>query len=186
MIEDQDLADVVRERWDRIAEKIPGRFHPRETPRPTTSPSYSGCVPIGTGIATPSGIKPVQELRRGDLVYSFRLSGPIERVTARVEAVHTLREAKCVRLNQHWLITPHQELWSGTRWIRACDLRPGDTVMDYEARYQVLHTIDTVHGYFEVFDLTVDETSHNYLANGLLCHNKLPAWYLERSIYSRL
>jgi intein/homing endonuclease len=52
-------------------------------------------------------------------------------------------------------------------------------VMDYEARYQVLHTIDTVRGYFEVFDLTVDETSHNYLANGLLCHNKLPAWYLE-------
>jgi hypothetical protein len=186
MLADQDLADVVRERWDRIVEHIPKELRPRKTPRPTASPGGSGCVPIGTAIATPSGIRPVQELRRGDLVYSFRLAESFERVTARVEAIHTLRETACVCLNQHWLMTPHQEVWSGTRWMRACDLRPGDTVMDSEARCQLLHTIDTVRGYFEVFDLTVDERSHNYLANGLVCHNKLSAEYLDEIILRRL
>ena len=35
-----------------------------------------------------------------------------------------------------------------------------------------INEIETVEDYFEVFDLVTDDPSHNYIANGLLVHNK--------------
>jgi hypothetical protein len=33
-------------------------------------------------------------------------------------------------------------------------------------------TVNSVHGYFEIYDLAVSGADHNYLANGIPCHNK--------------
>jgi len=35
--------------------------------------------------------------------------------------------------------------------------------------------VSNITGYFEIFDLTIDHPCHNYVANGLVCHNKTPA-----------
>jgi intein/homing endonuclease len=32
--------------------------------------------------------------------------------------------------------------------------------------------IETVEDYFEVYDISTDHPTHNYVANGLLVHNK--------------
>jgi hypothetical protein len=47
-------------------------------------------------------------------------------------------------------------------------------VTDHSGESQRVVDVMRVHGYFEVFDLAVEDESHNYAANGLLCHDKAP------------
>jgi hypothetical protein len=42
-----------------------GKSGPKESPPP---PCHPGCFPAGTAVATPGGPRPIESLRRGDLV----------------------------------------------------------------------------------------------------------------------
>jgi hypothetical protein len=165
MASDGDLALVSIERKEKLRDTIPSQYWP--TPR-----SGGGCVPIGTVIDTPHGPRRVEELRAGDEILSVRLSAKPEHVKAKVAAIVTSRNARCIRLNNVWSITPGQPLRTSNGWVRADALRPGDSVMDRHCAIVAITDVMTIEGYFEIFDVTVDDTCHNYVANGLLCHNK--------------
>ncbi len=70
------------------------------------------------------------------------------------------------------MVTPSQPVHTRLGWIEAYRVKKGECVTDGEGKPVPIAEIVEVADYFEVFDLSVDHESHNYAANGLLCHNK--------------
>ena len=124
-------------------------------------------------IETPEGERPVESLRPDDALISLRLVEKVRSVRATIAAIATSRSPRCLRLNQSWLVTPTQLVRSPTKWVEAHSIRPGDWIMDCQGTLIRINKVETVEDYFEVFDLAIDDPSHNYLANGLLVHNKM-------------
>lgn len=166
---DADLALVCKERRKKIPKSIPvsGR-------RNSKQPFPTGCVPLGSLIDTPTGVCPVEHLRAGHYVVALKQGEQNFRVSARINAIFTSRSSRCMRLNRTWLVTPSQPVHKTDGWLTALELKKGDSVTDRNGLLQPLVELETMHGYFEVFDLAVDDACHNYVANGLLCHNKAP------------
>ena len=168
MVNDGDLILVRKERRDILQKTIP------VTHWPTSTGGGGGCVPRGTMVATPEGKRPVESLRIGHTVISLRLEEKVTPVRAVINSVVTSRSPCCFQLNHTLLVTPKQPLRNTTGWIEAADLRLGDKVMNHQGMFVLITEITEIEDYFEVFDLTIDTPDHNYLANGLLCHNKMP------------
>jgi hypothetical protein len=165
---DRDL-DLVREkRWETLRQAIPDSSWP-------TSSSGGGCVPMGTFIDTPDGKCLVEHLRPGDNVMSLRLGSACERVRTTVVAVATTQSTRCIQVNDRWLVTPSQPVRTSTGWVEAAALRKGARVMDGYGALVPIVELEILDDSFEVFDLTIDDPCHNYVANGLLCHNKMRA-----------
>jgi hypothetical protein len=170
MATDPDLALVRKTRRKVLQQTIP--FTRRRENRGGAGDSF--CVPRGTLIETPQGKRPVENLLPGDALISLRLAEKVRPVRATIAAIATSRKARCLRLNQSWLVTPTQPVRSPTKWVEAHSIRLGDWIMDGQGMLIRINEIETVEDYFEVFDLVTDDPSHNYIANGLLVHNKLP------------
>jgi hypothetical protein len=164
MASDGDLVLVRTERITRLKQAIPSSYWP-------TPGSGGGCVPAGTEIDTPHGPRFVEELRPGDAIFSVQLTAKPERVEATVAAVVTSRSTCCIRLNHTWSATPGQRVRASDGWVRVGALKEGDRVMNRLGALVDITNIATIEGYFEIFDLTIDGPWHNYVANGLLCHN---------------
>jgi hypothetical protein len=54
-------------------------------------------------------------------------------------------------------------------------IKKGDTIINGLGTLVSVSEIEMLDESFEVFDITVDNPCHNYVANGLLCHNKVMA-----------
>ena len=57
-------------------------------------------------------------------------------------------------------------------WVEARLLKEGNAVMDGYGVLNPIVEIVTINKNMRVFDLTIADPHHNYVANGLLCHNK--------------
>lgn len=177
MANDRDLSLVCSERGTNLRKAMPderGTNLRKAIPNSywPTRGGGGGCVPLGTFIDTPNGKCLVERLRPGDDVVSLRLGSANERVKATVVAVATERSVRCIQLNQSWLVTPSQPVRISTGWVEAALLKKGDRVMDGYGALVSIFALEILERYFEVFDLTIDDPCHNYVANGLLCHNK--------------
>jgi hypothetical protein len=165
MVSDGDLALVLSKRRGKLEEAIPYSLWP-------TQSSGGGCVPSGTYIDTPDGKCLVERLRPGDDVVSLRLGSAYERVRATVVDVATTRSTHCIQFNNRWLVTPSQPVRTSTGWVEAAALKKGNRVMDGYGTLVPIAELEVVENSVEVFDLTINDPCHNYVANGLLCHNK--------------
>jgi len=181
---DLDLALVLTERRKMIPSAIRERVK-AETKRPSKSDAVSevpvrssrssfGCVSRGSLIETPAGLCPIEQIGIGDQLFSLGLEDSTGRVTAKVLAISASRSPTLLRINKSWHVTPSQPVRTPEGWIEAANLRKGISVTIKDGEQTPIVEIDILEGYFEVFDLTVDDPSHNYFAEGLLCHNKVP------------
>jgi len=168
MATDGDLSFVVQNRKQELKAVIPAAHWPSRG-------SGGGCVPLGTRIDTPDGACPVENLRSGDAILSLRLGPAPESVPAKVQAVATSRTSRCIRLNRSWLATAGQRIRSSDGWVRVGSLKTGDRVFDGQGALVDVVNVEVIEGYFETFDLTIDDPCHNYVADGLLCHNNPPS-----------
>lgn len=173
---DGDLWCVLSEKRDSIMEKIPKDLQSALSSAKLPNNQHrrgSGCVLLGTTIQTPMGSIPVEELREGDKILSLNLGGLSGTIVTRVAQVHTSREPRCIRLNRWFVCTPTQPLYAYPNgWVQAIDLSPGMCILDWKLKYQPITHVEQIEGYFEVFNLTTDHPSHNYVAYGLVCRNK--------------
>jgi hypothetical protein len=166
MAHDRDLAIVRAERRQTLEKEIPKEYWP-------TLRGGSGCVPSGAAIDTPQGCRKVEHLRPGDEVFSLRVGSINERITTRIVAVFGGRGSHCIKLNKGWLVTSTQPVRTAARWVEAGALRTGDRVMDGSGTLILISNLEIIEGSFDVFDISTDDPCHNYIANGLLCHNKM-------------
>ncbi len=165
MEHDHDLQLLRSERNEQLHEAIPKEYWPVPGKR-------SSCVPSGSLIDTPQGQRAVEHLRPGDEVLSIRLRTGNDRVRAKITHVATSTSTRCIRMNQSWLVTPGQPVRTATEWVPAGAIKLGDRVMNGDGILVRIRSLEAVEGLFEVFDLSVDDVHENYVANGLLCHNK--------------
>jgi hypothetical protein len=173
MASDNDLAVVCQERRLQLEGAIPKELWPESS---SSGGSGSGCLPRGALIDTPEGWKPIEWLRRGDLIWSLRLSTTATRVTSRVAAVFASRATHCIRVNGKALLTPTQPVRKTTEWVEAGALTSDDILLDGRGEPTPVSNLEIVGSYFEIYEMMTDDSSHNFVANGILCHNKKPYW----------
>lgn len=132
----------------------------------------SGCIPRGTMVQTPRGNRPVESLRPGDKLISLELNENCDAVTTGIAALTSWRSPQCLRFNQDWLLTPTQPVRKPDGWVEARLVSAGDYILNGQGELVHIDHIETVEDYFEVYDISTNHPTHNYVANGLLVHNK--------------
>ncbi|MEM7156571.1 MAG: Hint domain-containing protein [Myxococcota bacterium] len=142
----------------------------------------TSCVAEGARVATPSGLRAIETLAVGDLVWAVD-PGSGERHATRVTAIRTAtRECLTLQLGSTSLVcTPDHPVYvaeTGT-YLPAVSFLEGkaETMLRVNeqgtevVRVQAVRTDAGVH---RVFDITVESELHNFVANGVLVHNKSP------------
>jgi len=148
------------------------------------------CFVAGTRVATPGGPRPIDGLKRGDVVWAWSAAEGA-RVQRRVEAVHrTLGQVVCrVEVGDRVIpgVTPEHPFFhvDAGEFVAFRDL-PTDalllTVVEGEpvsARISELQITEHLEPCVIVYNLTVEGPEHTYFAEGVLVHNKdsLPPTY---------
>jgi hypothetical protein len=156
-----------------------------------------GCFPAGSLVETPHGPRPIEELRPGDIIFSFdslNRRRVRERVLAkrehRANRILTIYFQDCGSLRT----TKAHSFLVGARWKKATDLRQGDKISRV---FEDTVTAVTVDGFAlsddleAVYNLTTSGP-HNFLVFGFVAHNftyfrgsRIAYWRLRTSL-SRL
>ncbi len=140
------------------------------------------CIAEGTMIRVPSGLVPIESLRVGDLVYALDLSTHRLVKTSITEIRSAKRECIAAGLGggdslrctpTHPLYDPEEGVYApASEWIegrrrRLLRVPPDGSPHEISVHDKIVHC-----GVFEVFDLSVESEHHNYVAAGVLVHNK--------------
>jgi hypothetical protein len=175
MSRDSDLHCLLALRRAEIVRHLPEALQDAVSEQPPKSlPGVSfGCSPRGTLVATPDGVAQIEHIREGDRVLSVDFGcTPPGHVQVKVLQVHTLREASCMCINGRHVLTPSQPVCvPGGRFVPAQALDLGSSLVTSSLEFEKIRTISTLQEYFEVYTLTTDHPSHNYLAGGIIYHN---------------
>ncbi|MCX6749728.1 MAG: Hint domain-containing protein [Candidatus Pacearchaeota archaeon] len=150
----------------------------------TTSPAaVTGSFIAGTQITTPLGLKLIEELNIGDEVYSlnpltngFLKKNIIDKYE--IPAKNTLNITFSDKTNL--IVTQEHPFWNPTTksYKKIKDFKVGDKVLSFKntnsAKELIITSIEPIPSYEgkPVYNLRVDGEFNNYLANGILVHNK--------------
>jgi len=137
------------------------------------------CVCASTPVRTPSGPRRLGELELGDEVLSLDIESG-ELVPARIVGLRTARR-ECLRIHcvgGELVCTPDHPIYSpesgeyepASRW--ADGVRRSALCVAERAVIEAVVRVEAFVGVREVVDLTVDAPMHNFVAGGLLVHNK--------------
>lgn len=147
-------------------------------------PPLTSCIAAGARVRTPNGLREIESLLPGDELECVDPRNG-ERVTARITFVRSARR-ECVRLpfaGGELVCTTDHPLWcpDTKAWAPAGDWALGERlrllfVEDERVRTVEVQTEEAVYaGVHDVYDLSVDHPLHNFVAEGVLVHNKPPA-----------
>jgi hypothetical protein len=180
---DPDLLFLLLKKKHAISLLIPEKFRtalPSEPPVQRTS-GGGGCIPCNFPINGPTGLVNVECLRPGQTVLSlFKYPNPHISTTV-VRKVHARRASEVILINDSIHVTPTQPLLTVEGvWIDAERLEPGSILMGETLLPLRVDTLSRKRGYFEVFTITTDHPSHNFLSQGVVCKNKYPASMLDK------
>jgi hypothetical protein len=177
---DSDLGCLLAERRSVILSKIPEEFRtalPQKLPKRRWGGGGGGggggCIPGHALIQTPLGLTPAACLREGDQITSLALGSRPLPVTTRVAQVHASRAPECILLNDTLMFTSSQPLYLYVGGlILAGDVEVGMDLLGSTALPISVKEKRTVPGYYEVYNLSTDHQTHNYVAyDSILCHN---------------
>ncbi len=140
----------------------------------------SSCVARGSRVLTPDGWRPIEDLAIGDLVYSVD-EDTGERIATPVVAIKSsMREVGCVDVagislrmtSDHPVYCPVDQVYAPAGdWFlgKRTELAiTSDAGLDRRAVERATTYVEVT----EVFDITVEHELHNFVAEGILVHNK--------------
>lgn len=140
----------------------------------------TSCVARGTRVLTPTGWVPIEDLSVGDEVFAIDESRGARVATKVVAMKSAMREVGCVELagvrlsmtSDHPVYCPRDEVYAPAGdWFlgrRTCLAMLADDGL----REVVVEWARTFVEVTEVFDITVEHDLHNFIAEGILVHNK--------------
>ncbi|MCH7729718.1 MAG: Hint domain-containing protein [Planctomycetes bacterium] len=131
------------------------------------------CVARGTSVETPSGPKPIEQIREGDLVWGYDLAKN-KPVVAKVTATIVSAANETLRFGD-LRVTGNHPVYANGQWTDAVNLSEKDKLLGKDLHWREVGVIRVIAGKVDVFDLTVDG-AHNFFAGGVLVHNKSIAW----------
>ena len=160
---------------------------PTRTPTPT--PNLPFCFAAGTPVLTANGLIAIEELQKGDIVLSYdhnfqtRVEANISSlVEANIAAVVSRKVNGLMRVEladgttiqvtrEHPFYAPDE-----SRYKPIGEFKPGERLasigQDEKLEAIVVTGIKAVRGEFTVYNLSVESSHHNYVAAGVLVHNK--------------
>jgi len=160
---------------------------PRKTP---TALPY-GCFVAGTPVLTPNGYVAIEELRKGDTVFSYDHNFQ-ERVEADISAIVSRKVNDLMRVEladgttiqvtrEHPFYSPDESIYKPIG-----EFKPGEKLArigrDEKLKAIGVAGVKVVRGEFTVYNISVDSSHENYVAAGVLVHNKTPnptqPWWL--------
>ena len=142
---------------------------------PPVHPSGSNglCVPWGTLVDTPTGSIRVEDIRDGTIVSSLDVHTGFGRLATTICEIRTSRKPRCVRINGSFAATPTQPVYELQRgWIPVSDVRYEMMLLDGRGKFQPVVHVENAEECFEIFSFSTVHPSHNYVANGVVCHNE--------------
>jgi filamentous hemagglutinin len=139
------------------------------------------CVAAGTRVLTPKGERPIEELGVGDVVISIDPQTG-ERIAAPISAIRSARR-ECLSIalaggrtlvatSDHPVFDPDaDDYFPAGDWVLGKRKRLLELVDEGVQAVNVGST-SIYSGVRKVFDLTVDSPHHNFVASGIVVHNK--------------
>ena len=146
------------------------------------------CFVAGTQVHTPAGLRGIETLVNGDLVFAFDTKRGLctVRSVLRLEQGHTQRLLDIVVAGERLSSTPQHRFWSPARrqWVQARELAAGMRLLDRQSRECTLESTQERQAHAPTFNLLVDG-EHNYFVGqaGVLVHNGKDPDELTESIF---
>lgn len=130
------------------------------------------CVVEGTPIATPTGPRPVEQIRAGDVVWSRSPDGELQSAAVRQVVASESRDYLHFTFDQGSTldVTPQHPLSSAHGWLEAGRIAVGDRVDTLDGASNVLG-VERVRRRSRVYDVSV-EPNNCFFAGSVLVHNK--------------
>ena len=168
---DGDLAFLYKNRKSDIEEFLAAQ---RGFLLHTRSGGGGGCLPAEAAIAVPGGTISMGDVRVGTMILSANLTPPCERFSTAVARVYRSEE-ECVRLNGSLICSLSQPLCDcNGNWVEAGEAAPGTILRTADGHLQPIATVERLTGRRQVYTLTTDHPTHNFIASNLICKNKRP------------
>jgi len=144
---------------------------------PRKNPCHPGCFPAGTLVNTPSGVREIQSVRKGENVSIIAADGTIASgsVESVFETCNTLLDLTTDAGTLRTTETQPLCLASGG-FVEAGHLKRGDRIwkwVDAKRTAATVSAIDKIEGTSAVFNLVVG-TEKVFVANGFLARGKPP------------
>lgn len=128
------------------------------------------CVAQGTLVECPTGPRPIEALRVGDVVWGFDLAAG-RRIETTIRHIRRGQAAETLRFVGGLRVTPEHPIWARGTWKAAEAVQPTDPLLGFDGQLRPAGRVERETGAATVFDLTTDEP-HNFFAGGRLVHNK--------------
>lgn len=141
------------------------------------------CVAAGSRVRTPTGEVDIASLQVGDLVLSFDVETGVAEASPIVAIRRARRECLALRIGARRLVcTPEHPIFavdtSAFEPASAFAVHAGRPVRiagDDAWRVGLVDAIEVYAGVHDVLDITVESRHHNFVAEGVIVHNKSPA-----------
>jgi hypothetical protein len=172
MVWDEDLDAVRKERKDAVREVMPGSYSSWLND-PPERPKKKECVAAGSIIASPTGGVTVESLREGMAILSLEMQPWGNCVPARICGILNSKVSNCIRVNESLVATATQRIYDQIRgWICLGEVVKGTRLLIQDGSYVPVRSLEKLSGQFDVYELSIDDPSHNFIANGFVCHNE--------------
>lgn len=145
---------------------------------PPARPIFQGwptsCFTGKTIIAMADGsFKKISDVRIGDRVRVYDTKNG-EIIDSRVSKVFVHPDTKeYITINDVLEVTCNHEIYNGTEWVKAGELRLSDKILDINNNHVEVVSIDFNNNQaVTTYNFEVESEHHNYYADGFLVHNK--------------
>jgi hypothetical protein len=147
----------------------------RKSEKARSTGGSGGCVLYGAHLETPNGLIPIQDLRVGSEIFSVDVQNGGKKLVTRILAIYASREPRCVRINGESVFTLSQPLCTNSgSYVNAGKVKIGATLRGTDLNVLNVTAVTLINAYNEVFTLTTDHPTHNFIVDKLICKNKMP------------
>ncbi|MBI4272324.1 Ig-like domain-containing protein [Candidatus Uhrbacteria bacterium] len=137
----------------------------------TSGAEGGGCFVADTSILTPSGERPIQDLREGDYVLTKATRSDPTLIPARIHHVSSHIDNEYMDINGNFFLTPNHRLLVNNKWTPAGAVKRGDTLLDSHSEKVPVLSVSRTQQTGRVYNIEI-ENQHTFFAEGLYVHNQ--------------
>lgn len=119
---------------------------------------------------SPSESKSIQDIKVGDVVYTFGSDVSQGLVADEVTGVDVHTVDHILVINGHLKVTPEHVMFINNKWQPIGSAQLGDVLVDEHGKPQRVTSITSEYGVFTVYNLHV-KNNHTFIAGGVYVHN---------------